>query len=72
MDSAKLVCTVHLILISTVMYRHRNKRLKYSVHEGCNTVAVACYAAAGFQFGTVVAAAGAPATILGCNAALGT
>lgn len=39
---------------------------------GCNTMAVACYAAAGFQFGTVVAAAAAPATILGCNAALGT
>ncbi|EED79690.1 predicted protein [Postia placenta Mad-698-R] len=38
---------------------------------GCNTVAVACYAAAGFQFGTVVAAAAAPATILACNAALG-
>ncbi|ETW79310.1 cep2 cellulose medium expressed protein 2 [Heterobasidion irregulare TC 32-1] len=39
---------------------------------GCNTVAVACYAAAGFQFGTVVAAAATPATILACNAALGT
>ncbi|EIM84439.1 uncharacterized protein STEHIDRAFT_61372 [Stereum hirsutum FP-91666 SS1] len=39
---------------------------------GCNTVAVACYAAAGFQFGTVVAAVAAPATILACNAALGT
>ncbi|KIK57572.1 hypothetical protein GYMLUDRAFT_126381, partial [Collybiopsis luxurians FD-317 M1] len=39
---------------------------------GCNTVAVACYAAAGFTFGTVVAAAAAPPVILGCNAALGT
>ncbi|KAI0930540.1 hypothetical protein AcW1_009201 [Taiwanofungus camphoratus] len=39
---------------------------------GCNTVAVACYAAAGFQFGTVVAGPLAPATILACNAALGT
>ncbi|KZT19035.1 hypothetical protein NEOLEDRAFT_1183737 [Neolentinus lepideus HHB14362 ss-1] len=39
---------------------------------GCNTVAVACYAAAGFTFGTVVAAAAAPAAILGCNSALGT
>jgi len=39
---------------------------------GCNTVAVACYAAAGATFGTVVAAAAAPAVILGCNAALGT
>ncbi|KDQ08146.1 hypothetical protein BOTBODRAFT_139194 [Botryobasidium botryosum FD-172 SS1] len=39
---------------------------------GCNTLAVACYAAAGFQFGTVVAAAATPATILACNAGLGT
>ncbi|KAI0071739.1 hypothetical protein K474DRAFT_1668680 [Panus rudis PR-1116 ss-1] len=39
---------------------------------GCNTVAVACYAGAGFTFGTVVAAAAAPAAVLACNAALGT
>ena len=35
-------------------------------------MAVACYAAAGFTFGTVVAAAAAPAAILACNASLGT
>jgi len=39
---------------------------------GCNTLAVACYAAAGLTFGTVVAAAAAPAAAMGCNAALGT
>ncbi|PBK78949.1 hypothetical protein ARMGADRAFT_1093628 [Armillaria gallica] len=39
---------------------------------GCNTVAVACYAAAGFTFGTVIAAPAVPAVILTCNAALGT
>ncbi|KAJ7586376.1 hypothetical protein C8J56DRAFT_828258 [Mycena floridula] len=39
---------------------------------GCNTLAVACYAAAGFTFGTVVAAPAAPAVILACNAGLGT
>ncbi|KAK7007417.1 hypothetical protein R3P38DRAFT_3598304 [Favolaschia claudopus] len=38
---------------------------------GCNAVAVACYAAAGFAFG-VVAAPVAPPAILACNAALGT
>ncbi|EIN12627.1 hypothetical protein PUNSTDRAFT_18994, partial [Punctularia strigosozonata HHB-11173 SS5] len=38
---------------------------------GCNIVAVACYAAAGFTFGTVAAPL-APPAILGCNAALGT
>ena len=37
---------------------------------GCNILAVACYAAAGFTFGTVAAPA-APAAILGCNSALG-
>lgn len=39
---------------------------------GCNVVAVACYAGAGFTFGTVVAAPAAPAAVLACNAALGT
>ncbi|KAF9998261.1 hypothetical protein BGZ79_008064 [Entomortierella chlamydospora] len=39
---------------------------------GCNALAVACYAAAGFTFGTVTAGAGIPAAIIGCNAALGT
>ncbi|TFK33514.1 cysteine-rich protein [Crucibulum laeve] len=39
---------------------------------GCNVLAVACYAAAGFTFGTVVAAAAAPPAILACNAGLGT
>ncbi|EPQ49934.1 hypothetical protein GLOTRDRAFT_51348 [Gloeophyllum trabeum ATCC 11539] len=39
---------------------------------GCNALAVACYAGAGFTFGTVVAAPAAPAAVLACNAALGT
>ncbi|EJD44279.1 hypothetical protein AURDEDRAFT_166664 [Auricularia subglabra TFB-10046 SS5] len=39
---------------------------------GCNIGAVACYAAAGATFGTVVAAPLTPAAILACNAALGT
>ncbi|KAF8872939.1 hypothetical protein BD779DRAFT_1452367 [Infundibulicybe gibba] len=39
---------------------------------GCNSLAVACYAAAGFTFGTVVAAAATPAVIVACNAGLGT
>jgi hypothetical protein len=39
---------------------------------GCNGVAVACYAAAGYTFGTVTAGAGIPAVIAGCNSALGT
>ncbi|EPQ52605.1 hypothetical protein GLOTRDRAFT_46665 [Gloeophyllum trabeum ATCC 11539] len=39
---------------------------------GCNALAVACYAGAGFTFGTVVAAPAGPAAVLACNAALGT
>ncbi|KXN83429.1 hypothetical protein AN958_01443 [Leucoagaricus sp. SymC.cos] len=38
---------------------------------GCNIIAVACYAAAGFTFGTIAAPI-APPAILACNAALGT
>lgn len=37
---------------------------------GCSTVVVACYAAAGLTFGTVLAAA-APQAALACNAAQG-
>ncbi|RXW13811.1 hypothetical protein EST38_g3242 [Candolleomyces aberdarensis] len=38
---------------------------------GCNAVVVACYAAAGFTFGTVAAPL-APPAIVACNTALGT
>ncbi|KAH7883341.1 hypothetical protein F5I97DRAFT_1815740 [Phlebopus sp. FC_14] len=37
---------------------------------GCNVVAVACYAGAGFTFGVTIV--GAPPAIMACNAALGT
>ncbi|RCI02276.1 hypothetical protein CU098_008242 [Rhizopus stolonifer] len=40
--------------------------------SGCNVVAVACYSAAGFTFGTVSAGLLAPPAIIGCNVALGT
>jgi Flp pilus assembly protein protease CpaA len=46
--------------------------LSYAICQtGCNAVAVACYAGAGFTFGTVTAGAGAPAAIVACNTALG-
>lgn len=38
---------------------------------GCNGVAVACYAAAGFTFGVPTGGAAIPAVLVGCNAALG-
>ncbi|KAF8131977.1 hypothetical protein EV363DRAFT_1329574 [Boletus edulis] len=37
---------------------------------GCNTLAVSCYAAAGFTFGVTII--GVPPAIMGCNAGLGT
>lgn len=37
---------------------------------GCSSLVVACYAAAGFTFGTL-AAAGAPGAILRCNDSYG-
>jgi hypothetical protein len=37
---------------------------------GCATLAVACYAAAGAVFGTVLAA-GAPPAVVSCNVAFG-
>ncbi|KAI9558907.1 hypothetical protein GHT06_015696 [Daphnia sinensis] len=46
--------------------------LAYGICQtGCNAVVVACYAGAGFTFGTVTAGAGVPAAIIACNAALG-
>jgi hypothetical protein len=38
---------------------------------GCNAVAVACYAAAGFTFGVPTGGAAIPAAIVSCNTALG-
>ena len=46
--------------------------LAYGICQtGCNFLAVACYTAAGFTFGTVTAGFGTPVVILGCNAGLG-
>ena len=45
--------------------------LSYGICQtGCNAVGVACYAAAGFTFGTVAAPLAVPA-LLQCNAGLG-
>ena len=58
-----LIATVTPILAGSVAYG--------ICQAGCSTVLVACYAAAGCIFGTVLAA-GAPAAIVGCNSAYGT
>ncbi|OBZ67204.1 hypothetical protein A0H81_13007 [Grifola frondosa] len=42
--------------------------LAYGIcQSGCNALAVACYAGAGFTFGTVTAGVGTPAAILACK-----
>ncbi|KAG0297619.1 hypothetical protein BGZ98_000539 [Dissophora globulifera] len=47
--------------------------IAYAVcQSGCNALAVACYSAAGFTFGTVTGGTGTPLVIVGCNTALGT
>ncbi|KAG1436808.1 hypothetical protein G6F56_013401 [Rhizopus delemar] len=46
--------------------------LSYAICQtGCNAVVVACYAGAGFVFGTITGGLGAPPAILACNAGLG-
>jgi hypothetical protein len=40
-------------------------------YSGCAALVCACYSAAGFTFGTVVASAATPAVIVGCNTAFG-
>ena len=59
--------------VAAVTARHAHAGLiAYGLcQSGCNAVAVACYAAAGYTFGTVTAGAGVPAAIAACNSALG-
>ncbi|KDQ57059.1 hypothetical protein JAAARDRAFT_207405 [Jaapia argillacea MUCL 33604] len=62
-----------LAAVATVLPTASAGPIAYGLCQtGCNALAVACYAGAGFTFGTVVAAAAAPAAVLACNAALGT
>jgi hypothetical protein len=62
-----------LALVSSLFQAVVGGPLAYGICQtGCNAVAVACYAGAGFQFGTVTGGVGTPAAIVACNAALGT
>ncbi|KAI0373461.1 hypothetical protein BV20DRAFT_1049871 [Pilatotrama ljubarskyi] len=62
----------HIALVFAAVPYAQAGLLSYGICQtGCNTMAVACYAAAGAVFGTVTAGVGTPAVILGCNAALG-
>ncbi|KAF8500117.1 hypothetical protein JB92DRAFT_2979463 [Gautieria morchelliformis] len=60
-----------LVLLAALIPAVNGGPVAYALCQtGCNAVAVACYGAAGFTFGVTIV--GAPAAILGCNAALGT
>ncbi|KAI8355641.1 hypothetical protein EDC96DRAFT_484348 [Choanephora cucurbitarum] len=68
-----LKLTFVLLIVCLLMGLSEAGPLAYGICQtGCNALAVACYAGAGFTFGTITAGAGVPAVILGCNAALGT
>lgn len=84
MASARMmlaVATVALLIINVLPTADAGLLAYGLCQTGCNGVAVACYSAAGFTFGTVTAGAGipavivscvaAPAVIVGCNTALG-
>ncbi|CRK86781.1 CLUMA_CG000612, isoform A [Clunio marinus] len=69
MRNVIFICIVLLLSASSI----KAGPLAYGICQtGCNAMVVACYAAAGFTFGTVTAGAGVPAAIIACNVALGT
>jgi hypothetical protein len=66
-----LAVAVFALLLSSINPAEAGP-LAYGIcQSGCNGVAVACYAAAGFTFGTVTAGMGVCPAIIGCNVALG-
>jgi len=63
---------ISILLLTASMSSTSAGILAYGICQtGCNALAVACYGAAGFTFGTVTAGAGIPAAIIACNAGLG-
>ncbi|KAF9114376.1 hypothetical protein BGX27_011009 [Mortierella sp. AM989] len=63
----------YLIVLLTILGLSSAGPLAYGICQtGCNGLAVACYTAAGFTFGTLTAGLGIPAVIVGCNTGLGT
>ncbi len=68
----KIITSILFVLIALLPFETTAGPLAYGICQtGCNAVVVACYAAAGFTFGTVTAGAGIPAVLVGCNSALG-
>ncbi|PNW84627.1 hypothetical protein CHLRE_03g151950v5 [Chlamydomonas reinhardtii] len=62
-----------LAILATAFSATHAGPIAYGICQtGCNALAVACYAAAGFTFGVPSWGAAIPATVLACNAGLGT
>lgn len=63
---------LRIIAIATLPLFVESGIVSYGVCQtGCNALAVACYAAAGFTMGVPIPGS-TPAAIMACNAALGT
>lgn len=69
----KIIALACVLSLGVLSHTASAGPLAYGVCQtGCNAVAVACYSAAGYTFGTVTAGAGIPAALVACNGALGT
>ncbi|KAF9951023.1 hypothetical protein BGZ72_007357 [Mortierella alpina] len=61
-----------LIALLAILTKSEAGPAAYGICQtGCNGLAVACYGAGGFVFGTVTAGAGIPAAVVACNVGLG-
>mmetsp|Transcript_20459 Transcript_20459/g.18595 ORF Transcript_20459/g.18595 Transcript_20459/m.18595 type:complete len:85 (+) Transcript_20459:35-289(+) len=68
--NSQIIFIIIILLLSLSLIK--SGPLAYGICQtGCNALAVSCYAAAGYTFGTVTAGAGIPAVIVGCNSGLG-
>lgn len=71
-NKVKMILIKSLLVLMILPLMSYAGPLAYGICQtGCNAVVVACYAGAGFTFGTVTAGAGIPAVLVGCNTALG-
>jgi hypothetical protein len=63
---------VGLLMTTALPWLTEGGIISYGICQtGCNAVAVACYAAAGFTFGVPTWGAAIPAALVSCNNALG-
>lgn len=66
------VLVVGLLMTTALPLLTEGGIISYGICQtGCNSLAVACYAAAGFTFGVPTWGAAIPAALVSCNSALG-